>query len=123
MLELVLIIASCASGELLFRLPWMKVFDVMKQSVHDSKKIIFSQQISDHWKEKMLPVYAMRLLRSSLLLPLLLLTIFSPLVLATYGVIGSLDGVVGYLVELSSLAIVTVVCIGYFMIRKKLADG
>jgi len=81
------------------------IFNLIKQVVH----VVISRNISDHWKEKTLPVYSLRIMKYSLkifiILSLLLFLFlmvgfffndFLSLVLSLSGVIMSLFFSIGY---------------------------
>ncbi len=69
MLEYIYLIVSCVLGiELFLRMKLMShvslVFKIMNRVTH----IIVSSRISDHWKEKTVPIYAFIILKNSLLI-------------------------------------------------------
>lgn len=53
--------------ELFFRLPVVRQAQSIRINAAKALKVILSSRISDHWKEKSIPVYAVRILLSSLL--------------------------------------------------------
>ena len=73
---LYLIIACILSIELFLRLKFMSYVNSIVKNTNKVFRVIISSNISDHWKEKMVPVYAFILLKNSLaILGILLLII------------------------------------------------
>ena len=81
------------------------------------KKLIFSKNISDHWKEQILPAYALQIMRYSL--KVLCIFIF------TITCILSIDAVLnGFLIFLSSTTGVSasiIISIAYIFVRTQLS--
>ena len=72
-----LIVACVLSIELFLRLKFMSYVNSIGRNSNKVFRVIISSNISDHWKEKMVPVYAFILLKNSLLiLGILFLIIF-----------------------------------------------
>ena len=65
---LYLIVACVISIELLIRLNLMSYVNSVVKISRKVLHIIVTSRISDHWKEKMVPVYAFILLKNSLLI-------------------------------------------------------
>ena len=84
---LYLVIACVLSIELFLRLKFMSYVNSIVKNMNKVFRIIISSNISDHWKEKMVPVYAFILLKNSLLilgiLFLIILVFFAFIVLST----------------------------------------
>ena len=77
---LYLVIACVLSIELFLRLKFMPYVHSIARNSNKVFRIIISSNVSDHWKEKMVPVYAFILLKNSLLLLgilLLIILVFS----------------------------------------------
>jgi len=47
-------------------------------------RVIKSKKISDHWKEKILPIYSLLIFRASLSMFFALIIVFSPFIVAIY---------------------------------------
>ena len=62
--------ASCLAAELFARLPFEPVVSRMARCGARAARIVSSRRISDHWKEKVMPSYAMRMGRHTLTLAL-----------------------------------------------------
>ena len=65
---LYLVIACILSIELFLRLKFMSYVNSIVKNMNKVFRVIISSNISDHWKEKMVPVYAFILLKNSLLI-------------------------------------------------------
>ena len=63
-----LVVACVLSIELFLRLKFMFYVNSIGKNTNKVFRIIISSNISDHWKEKMVPVYAFILLKNSLLI-------------------------------------------------------
>ena len=63
-----LIVACVLSIELFLRLKFMSHVNSIGRNTNKVFRVIISSNISDHWKEKMVPVYAFILLKNSLLI-------------------------------------------------------
>jgi len=65
----------------IFLLATLKMFSkIIKKVV----RVVASKNISDHWKEKILPVYALRIMKYSLHILIILLFIISSFISADY---------------------------------------
>ena len=65
---LYLVIACVLSIELFLRLKFMSYVNSIYKNTNKVFRVIISSNISDHWKEKMVPTYAFILLKNSLLI-------------------------------------------------------
>ena len=103
------------------RSPLRKTLRGLVSNAGKARRIIASPAISDHWKEVALPKLAMRMLRSSLTLLLILLVIFAPIVLVD--LIGRLMGVdvIGSALTLTGTIAIILIAWAYLgLIRKRL---
>ena len=67
MVDYVFLVVACVlSIELLLRLKFMSYVNSIARNSNKVFRVIISSNISDHWKEKMVPVYAFILLKNSL---------------------------------------------------------
>jgi len=61
------LILFCALGiEIIVRLNLFECINIIYKTIRTAQKVILSTKISDHWKEKAVPSYAMTLLVNSL---------------------------------------------------------
>ena len=65
---LYLVIACILSIELFLKLKFMSYVNSIVKNTNKVFRVIISSNISDHWKEKMVPTYAFILLKNSLLI-------------------------------------------------------
>ena len=63
-----LIVACVLSIELFLRLKFMSYVNSIGRNLNKVFHVIMASNISDHWKEKMVPTYAFILLKNSLLI-------------------------------------------------------
>ena len=63
-----LVVACVLSIELFLRLKFMSYVNSIGRNINKVFHVIMASNISDHWKEKMVPTYAFILLKNSLLI-------------------------------------------------------
>ncbi|MCE7795984.1 hypothetical protein LWE61_05340 [Sphingobium sufflavum] len=68
MIWLPTLLASCLAAELFLHMPIARQARRTLGSCAQAQHVILSRAISDHWKEKVMPAYALRLGRQSLML-------------------------------------------------------
>ena len=87
------VLQACAllSSELILRLPLRTYAKYLNNLTVRIFKVLRSMRISDHWKEKAMPLYAMRLVFISLILPFLLFLALAPLGLGMWVVTDNMD--------------------------------
>lgn len=110
--------ASILATEIALKCAWAQRFATFRDSMTRAMKTLRSKRISDHHKERMLPVYGVRGLRASLTVLWYLLLVVSPfavLLLAAWAVGVSVD-----VLSLSSLAIMAGVSVAYAVVRTRL---
>lgn len=71
-----LVIACLLSIECILRFKFLFYLSSIAKTIHRIFHLIISANISDHWKEKMVPIYAFILLKDSLFILGILLLIF-----------------------------------------------
>ncbi len=76
---LIVILAAPMFVELLLRLPVARTGGALAEVAAKTLRVLRSRRISDHWKERVLPRYALGLAGSSLALFFLLLVAAAPL--------------------------------------------
>ncbi|WP_321491548.1 sulfotransferase [uncultured Desulfobacter sp.] len=113
--------------ELFYRLPfaWQvkQVREISLKSIHT----VTSSKISDHWKEKVLPVYSLKIFCSSILFGIYLVAAFSVFVFI-YGLVGliffdTFNDSVASLYQWRVEGIICIVGIGYALLRKRMGGG
>jgi hypothetical protein len=68
-----MLLSSLAVVELFFRLPFLRCVEKINRSAMQALSIVRSPRVSDHWKERVLPAYARRILQATLNLAAMLL--------------------------------------------------
>jgi len=69
MMDYVYLVVACVlSIELFLRLKFMSYVNSIGRNINKVFHVIMASNISDHWKEKMVPTYAFILLKNSLLI-------------------------------------------------------
>lgn len=85
------------------------------------QRTVSSARISDHWKEKVLIVYAARLLQRSLVLAALMFCALAAVTLAGYGITLFLDkGFAAYMLSLEGTLVATLASLAYAFARFRL---
>ena len=105
-------------AELLLRVPLVKSVRDVTQVMQKAIRTLASKEISDHWKERVLPAYALRMGLGSVMAFGWLLIVFLPFLLL--GLIwpdGGLAGLSAFLLDWRAILGLTVLCIGYVWLR------
>jgi hypothetical protein len=112
-------VATLVCCELLVRIPLIDRIRAVAESARRSASVIASPTISDHWKERALPRYALRMGVSAIMSFFWLLIAFSPfLLLALAGPLFHVDFVQLLLDPLVIVAL-TLASIGYMFMRSR----
>ena len=77
MIHLSLLLVCIASVEVFFRLNFLSLVDSILKVTRKVIYVIPKDNISDHWKEKVIPEYAFRIMKCSLQILLTLLLVLS----------------------------------------------
>lgn len=117
-------LAACfvtmAAVELVLRLPIVSLTRRLRTLLQKAFRVVYSRAISDHWKEKVLPSYAMGLASISLklgaILSLVGATVFS-LSLAFEMLLSLSTPPVELLMTWSGIGLYTVVALAYCLLR------
>lgn len=118
MIYTILIITLVTSIEIfqiskfLYRVNLMIIFS--KKSL----KVLRSERISDHWKEKIIPTYAWRLMKLALQILMIIMFIFTIFILVDV----YLDGFIEITLSLSGLFISIIFVIIYSWVRRTFKD-
>jgi hypothetical protein len=84
MIHLLLSLICILSVEVFIRLNFLSHLDSILKVTKRVTYVIPNNNISDHWKEKVIPAYALRIMRYSLQILLILLLILSLFFVADY---------------------------------------
>ncbi len=116
---LVLIGAALAS-EAFLRLPLMGQIQRVLDTVPRVSRVLKSARISDHWKERVLPAYALRMGKASVLFFLLLCLAVLPLLAMGLIYSGGLMGWLEFLMRPLVIGALCVASIGYMAVRSRM---
>jgi len=84
MIHFLLLLVCIASVEIFIRLNFLSILDSMLKVTKKVTYAIPQNNISDHWKEKVIPAYALRIMKYSLQILLILLLILSLFLIADF---------------------------------------
>ena len=84
MIHLVLLLVCIISVEVFIRLNFLSLLDSILKVTKKVTYVISKDNISDHWKEKVIPEYAFRMMKYSLNILLILLLILSLFLIADF---------------------------------------
>jgi hypothetical protein len=114
---LLMILGSIVAVEIILRLPLKRQFHAMTDISRRSARVLRSPNISDHWKERMLPSYALRLARASTSLFLIFCAAIAPLLLVGLFMPGGVIAWVEQLARPLSIIVLTIASLLYVMAR------
>jgi len=84
MIHLLLLLICILSVEVFIRLNFLSHLDSILKVTKKVTHVIPKSNISDHWKEKIIPAYALRIMKYSLQILLILLLIMTLFFIADY---------------------------------------
>ena len=113
------IVAALLASEAFLRLPILQKIGSVAATSQKATRLLKSSRISDHWKERILPVYALRIGLGSVTFFLLLCLALLPVVLAGLIYPGGLSGWTHQLMRPLVIVVLCVVSLGYIWIRQK----
>ena len=116
MIHFFLLLVCVLSVEVFIQFHFLFVLESILGVIRKVTHVIPQDNISDHWKEKVIPAYALRMMKYSLQILLILLLILSLFYVADYFFNGFL------LITLSFFGIIesTVFAFGYAYLRKSI---
>ncbi len=114
-----LFLSAVIASELLVRLPLLPTIRKARAAAEKSAGLLRSRRVSDHWKERMLPVYAAAIARNSVLFFGLLCAAVLPVVLLGFGYPGGLIGWLAELMRPVNLAFLFGLSILYLVVRAR----
>ena len=110
----ILFLVCILSIEIILR---VNFFNLLKLTFIDTKKIIniaSSNKISDHWKEKSIPSYALKIIKTSIKIILIVVSIILIFIIPNIFMSGFINFVTSFIGIVESLFFVLV----YFYVRK-----
>lgn len=118
MIHLVLVLASAAAIEIFMRLGFMKTLESVVDVTGKARRVVLSGNISDHWKELILPTYSTQIIKACLRI-LLILGLMVACFLA-----GNLllPGTLAYVMSAPGLLESVVIGVAYIAIRRSVVS-
>ena len=116
MSHLVLLLICILSVEVFIRFNFLSILDSILKVTSKVTYIIPNENISDHWKEKVIPAYALRIMKFSLQILLILLLILSFFFIADY----FLNGFLALTLSFFGIMLSIVFAFGYVYLRKSI---
>ena len=114
MIHLLLLLVCIASVEVFIRLNFLSILDSILKVTRKVTYAIPRDNISDHWKEKVIPMYALRMMKYSLQILLILLLILSLFFIADF----FFNNFFSFTLSLIGIVESMVFAFGYFYLRK-----
>ncbi len=118
---LIAVLMSLLAIEIFIRLPFIKYGKQLLNTANKSVNVLISRKISDHWKEKVLLYYALKLLLHTItltsMLGFILIIIFLPAWILDQLFINELHIIESFL-SLSGLLSMSTAALIYILIRK-----
>ena len=116
MIHLILSLVCIISVEAFIRLNFLSHLDSIFKVTKKVRYVIPKNSISDHWKEKVIPAYALRIMRHSLKILLILLLIMSLFFFANF----FYSNFLAFSLSLIGIIESMVIAVGYVYLRKLL---
>ena len=116
MIHFFLLLVCVLSVEAFIQFHFLSVLESILQVIRKVTHVIPQDNISDHWKEKVIPAYALRMMKYSLQILLILLLILSLLFVADYFINDFLALTLSFFGIIESM----VFAFGYVYLRKSL---
>ena len=114
MTHILLLLVCISSVEVFIRLNFLSYLDLILKVIKRVTYVIPKSNISDHWKEKVIPAYALRMMKYSLRILLILLLIISLFFIADY----FLNDFLAFTFSLIGITESMVFAFGYVYLRK-----
>ena len=114
MIHFLLSLVCILSVEVFIRLNFLSHLDSILKVTKKVTYVIPQNNISDHWKEKVIPVYALRIMKYSLQILLILLFIMSLFFIADF----FLNNFLTFILSLIGIIESMIFAFGYVFLRK-----
>ncbi len=118
-----LLVAAILASELFIRLPLGQTIRTASLAAGKSQRLLRSKRISDHWKERMLPRYAMTIGTNSVVFFALLCLAITPVVLVGLTDPAGIKAWLAGLMSAGDLIGLFVLSLGYIALRVRLLRG
>ena len=116
MIHFVLLLVCVLSVEVFIRFHFLSVLESTLKVIRKVTYVIPQDNISDHWKEKVVPAYALTMMKYSLQILLILLLILSLFFVADY----FFNEFLALTLSFFGVIISMVFALGYYYLRKQL---
>lgn len=116
MKHILLLLVCIISVEFFIRINFLSILDSILNIAKKVTYIIPQDNISDHWKEKVIPAYALRIMKYSLQILVILFLIISFFIAADY----FLSGFLIFTLSLVGIVESIVFAFGFVLLRKSL---
>ena len=114
MIHFILSLVCIVSVEIFVRLDFLSILDSFLKVTRKVTYIIPKNNISDHWKEKVIPVYSLKIMNYSLQILIILMLILSLFMIANFFI----SDFFAYTLSLIGVIESIVFAYGYVFIRK-----
>ena len=119
MIHLVLLLASVAAIEIFIRLRFIGALDSLLGVTGKARRVVMSDRISDHWKERILPAYSTKIIELCLRMLLILGLMMSSFLAANL----LLPGLLAYVMSTPGLLESIFLGMAYIGIRRSLVSN
>jgi hypothetical protein len=116
-------LAGILASEAMLRLPLIRTAKGLAVVSQKSMHVLASKKISDHWKERILPAYSLRMAKNSVGFFLFLCLALLPVVLVGLAFPGGLAAWTETLLRPLVILVLCAVSIAYIWLRVKLVRG
>ena len=120
---LLLAAATVAACELLRQIPFGRLQSRFRDTAGRIRRVMGSARISDHWKQRMIPVYAFRMARACLWLLALIVLVFAPFLVAAMLMPGGLGTLMAVLLRPAVSLSLLLGSVAYLWLRARLAPA
>jgi len=117
------IVAAILASEAFVRLPVMARIQGVAAYSQKAMRVLQSKRISDHWKERILPAYALRIGGGSVMFFVMLCAALLPVAAAGLLYPGGLRAWSEALISISAIVVMSVVSLGYIWLRLQIPSG
>ena len=120
---LLLVLAAVVACELFLRLPLMATIKQATSTAAKASAVLRAKRVSDHWKERILPVYAGKIAANSLKFFLYLCVILGAVVVFGLVAPGGLVGWIGFLARPLVILVLCALSIPYMIVRSRMSGA
>ena len=113
------IVAAIVGTEIVWRLPLLARLRDVLDATQKARRIIAAARISDHWKERVLLVYARHIFTGSVSIFVMLMVALSPVLLAGLAFPSGLEDWVEGLMQPLAILVLCGVSFAYLWIRQR----